>query len=104
MRDPTSSRRPSLRPFIGSEPGIFNTTKTSFNAAPVKVDFDMLTFNQITDRAERDWFNLTPSAFRLRFVDLDTMRTLAGHLLDESPEFQAFRAALGEDPAIGSPR
>jgi NTE family protein len=64
----------------------------------------VLTITQITNDAERDWFNSTPSAFRLRFVEVDTLRTLAGHLLDESPEFQDFRAALGEDPAVGSPK
>ena len=70
----------------------------------VKVDFAVLTFNQITDRAERERFNSMPTTFRLRPVEVDALRTLAGQLLDESPEFLAFRAALAEDPAVGAPK
>jgi NTE family protein len=118
----------------GTEPGIIDMTKASFNAAlgllntetmslakqgflmweehvnamrtagapQVKVDFAVLTFNQITDRAERDRFNSMPTTFRLRPVEVDALRTLAGRLLDQSPEFKAFRAALVQDTAVGA--
>jgi len=68
-------------------------------APRVKVDFAVLTFNQIKDRVERDRFNSMPTTFRLRPVEVDALRRLAGRLLDQSPEFQAFRAALSQDTA-----
>ncbi len=65
-------------------------------ATPVKVDFAVLTFNQISDAAERDRFNAMPTTFRLRAGQVDDLRALAGRLLDQSPEFQAFLAGLAE--------
>jgi len=106
----------------GREPGIFDTTRASFDAvlgllntetvslakqgflmwgehvnstrAPgsprVKVDFAVLTFNQIADLAERDRFNAMPTTFHLQPSQVDRLRTLAGQLLTQSPEFQSF--------------
>lgn len=65
-------------------------------AAPVKVDFAVLTFNQISDAAERDRFNAMPTTFRLQAGQVDDLRALAGRLLDQSPEFQAFLAGLAK--------
>lgn len=66
-------------------------------APRVKVDFAVLTFNQISDHAERDRFNAMPTTFRLQAEQVDALRGLAGQLLDQSPEFQSFRAALASD-------
>ncbi|TAL85650.1 MAG: patatin-like phospholipase family protein [Rhodanobacter sp.] len=64
----------------------------------VKVDFAVLTFNQISDRAERARFNAMPTTFHLQPAQVDALRALAGRLLEASPEFQAFRSALAADP------
>ncbi|MDE1895297.1 MAG: patatin-like phospholipase family protein [Xanthomonadaceae bacterium] len=56
----------------------------------VKVDFAVLTFNQITDPAERQRFNTMPTTFHLQSAQVDALRALAGQLLQESPEFQSF--------------
>ena len=47
----------------------------------VKVDFAVLTFNQITDPAERQRFNAMPTTFNLHPDQVDVLRTLAGRLL-----------------------
>ena len=56
----------------------------------VKVDFAVLTFNQITDPAERQRFNAMPTTFHLHRAQVDALRALAGQLLTQSPEFQSF--------------
>ncbi len=60
----------------------------------VKVDFAVLTFNQIANPAERDRFNAMPTTISLQARQVDDLRALAGRLLDESPEFQSFLAGL----------
>ncbi len=61
---------------------------------PVRVHFSVLTFNQITDRDERDYFDALPTSLRLDPKAVDAVRRLAGQLLDESPEFIEFVRAL----------
>ena len=63
----------------------------------VKVDFAVLTFNQIADPAERQRFNAMPTAFHLRSTQVDALRALAGQLLGESPEFQSFLRDMRRD-------
>lgn len=65
----------------------------------VKVHFAVLTFNQIRDPDERARFDALPTSFHLDAADVSAVRTLAGRLLDESPEFQEFRAGVGRDLA-----
>lgn len=61
---------------------------------PVRVHFSVLTFNQITDRDERDYFNALPTSLRLDPEAANAVRQLAGQLLDESPEFIEFVRAF----------
>lgn len=61
---------------------------------PVSVYFSALTFNQISNLDERDYFDALPTALRLDSQAVDSVRGLAGRLLDESPEFSAFVRAL----------
>jgi NTE family protein len=63
-------------------------------AAPVKVHFSVLTFSQISDNAERDYFDSLPTSLRLEPEAVDAVRGLAGRLLDESPEFNSFIQTL----------
>jgi len=59
----------------------------------VEVDFAVITFNQITDTAERQRFNAMPTTFRLGPEQVDALRALAGRLLEQSPEFHSFLRA-----------
>lgn len=61
---------------------------------PVSVYFSVLTFNQISDLGERDYFDALPTALKLESQAVDSVRGLAGRLLDESPEFTKFVKAL----------
>ena len=61
---------------------------------PVKVYFSVLTFNHISDRDQRDYFETLPTAFRLDPQAVDAVSRLAGQLLDESPEFNQFVETL----------
>jgi len=63
----------------------------------VKVDFAVLTFNQITDPAERQRFNAMPTTFHLHPSQVDALRALAGQLLSQSPEFQSFLREMQRD-------
>ena len=63
----------------------------------VKVDFAVITFNQITDTAERQRFNAMPTTFRLGPEQVDSLRALAGRLLEQSPEFRSFLRAMQRD-------
>ena len=72
-------------------------------ASRVKVDFAVLTFNKIKNPVERKRFNAMPTTFHLRRAQVDALRALAGRLLDESPEFQSFRAALGRESGAMPP-
>jgi len=62
----------------------------------VAIYFVTLTFNQISDPAERRYFNAIPTTFALSDKDVDAVRQLAGDLLDESPEFNSFIGSLAE--------
>ncbi len=62
----------------------------------VKVHFVVLTFNQIRDDNERRRFDRLPTRLRLAPEDVVAVRSLAGRLLDESPEYRAFTNALLE--------
>lgn len=64
----------------------------------VKVDFAVITFNQIHDPGERARFEAMPTTFRLKPAAVDALRAEAGNLLDQSPEFQSFRRDLAESP------
>jgi NTE family protein len=67
--------------------------------APVEVHFAVLTFNQIRDPDERARFDALPTSFHLDVADVASVRALAGRLLDESAQFQAFRAGVDRDLA-----
>lgn len=61
---------------------------------PVKVHFVVLTFNQIHDESERQRFDDLPTRFRLGEAEVTAVRQLAGRLLGESKDYQAFLDAL----------
>lgn len=61
----------------------------------VKVDFAVLTFNQIKDLTERDRFDAMPTTFHLQRAQVDALRAMAGQLLTQSPEFRAFLHGIG---------
>lgn len=63
-------------------------------APPVKVHFAVLTFSQIADKAERDYFDALPTSLSLEAKAVDAVRALAGRLLDASPEFKDFIETL----------
>lgn len=63
-------------------------------AAHVRVHFSVLTFNQITDPNERDYFDALPTSLRLEPQAVDAVRRLAGRLLEDSPEFVEFVRTL----------
>jgi NTE family protein len=66
----------------------------------VKVDFAVLTFNQIHDRSTRDRFNAMPTTFRLSRPQVDALIAQSKALLERSPEFIGFRRRLEmHDPA-----
>lgn len=63
-------------------------------APPVKVHFSVLTFNQIKDTAERDYFDALPTSLSLKPEAVDAVRKLGGRLLESSPEFTEFLKAV----------
>jgi NTE family protein len=63
----------------------------------VDVNFAVLTFNQIKDPAERQRFNAMPTTFNLHPDQVDALRSLAGRLLTQAPEFQDFLRQLRND-------
>lgn len=63
-------------------------------APQVDVNFAVLTFNQIEDSTERLRFNSMPTTFHLQTEQVDALRSLAGRLLTQAPEFQAFLRQL----------
>jgi NTE family protein len=68
------------------------TNKRRAPAAPkVKVYFSTLTFEQVRGDKKRDYFNAIPTTFNLSDQHIESVRQLAGELLDDSPEFQAFK-------------
>ena len=72
-------------------------------APQVKVDFAVLTFNQIKDPVQRSRFNAMPTTFRLQPAQVDALCALAGRLLEQPPEFQSFRSVLAHDPDAVAP-
>ena len=56
----------------------------------VKVDFVVLTFDQIDDREERERFNSMPTTFRLRSDQVDALIAEPRRLLEKSPEYRSF--------------
>lgn len=60
----------------------------------VKVHFVTLTFNQIPDPTEREYFNAIPTTLALPDEDIDAIRALAGRLLNESKELEDFTKSL----------
>ncbi len=56
----------------------------------VNVHFTTLTFSQIEDAKEREWFNKLPTSLSLEAEQVDRVKGLAGKLLDKSPAFQRF--------------
>lgn len=68
------------------------TNKQRAPAVPkVKVYFSTLTFEQIRGDKKRDYFNAIPTTFNLSDQHIASVRQLAGDLMDDSPEFQAFK-------------
>lgn len=61
---------------------------------PVEVSFAALTFDQIQDEKERNYFNSIPMALTLPASQVDDLRALAARLLRKSPEFQRFVGSL----------
>lgn len=43
-----------------------------------------------------------PTTFHLKPAQVNTLRTLAGRLLEQSPEFRSFRSALAHDLDLGT--
>lgn len=60
----------------------------------VKIHFVTLTFNQISDPAEREYFNAIPTTLALPEQEIDATRDLAGRLLEGSQEFANFLNSL----------
>jgi NTE family protein len=57
---------------------------------PVSLSFSTITFDQIDNLEERRMFNNLPTTFHLNPAQVDELRSLAGQLLDKSPDFQRF--------------
>lgn len=53
----------------------------------MKVDFALLTFNQIADREARDHSNAMPTTFRLRADQVDALIAKSRTVLEHSPQF-----------------
>jgi NTE family protein len=64
------------------------------SAPRVQVHFVVLTFNQIRDDEERRRFDSLPTRLHLPARDVAAVRSLAGRLLDESPDYRALVDAL----------
>lgn len=64
------------------------------NTPPVNVYFSMLTFNNITDPTERNYFETLPTTFRLEPQAINALSRLAGQLLDASPDYIEFVKTL----------
>ncbi|MBS3804418.1 MAG: hypothetical protein KGY54_07710, partial [Oleiphilaceae bacterium] len=60
---------------------------------PVNVHFSVITFSQVEDPDARKRYNSLPNA-NLAVSDVDDLRVLAGRLLKQSREYNAFLAAI----------
>ena len=76
--------------------GDFLNAKRGSSEQKVSIYFVTLTFNQIPDPAEREYFNAIPTTFDLADNDIDAVRDLAGQLLDDSTEFRNFIDSLND--------
>ncbi len=70
--------------------GGYLNSRREFQAPKVKIHFVTLTFSQIADLTENEYFNAIPTSLVLPDKDIDAVRALAGRLLDESQVFQGF--------------
>lgn len=64
----------------------------------VQVHFVTLTFSQIADAKERDYFNALPTTLALTDEEVDAIRALAGRLLEDSDAFRDFLGSLNAQP------
>ncbi|BDG04733.1 patatin-like phospholipase family protein [Anaeromyxobacter oryzae] len=72
-------------------------------AAPGRSAFLVeVTFEAISDPAERRWVRELPTSFHLEDGQVDRLREIAGRLLRESPEFRKVVAALGGAPSAST--
>ena len=69
----------------------YTNSKRAAGVPKVNVYFSTITFDHISDDDQREYFNAIPTTFSLSGQHIDSVRKLAGELLDRSPEFQAFR-------------
>lgn len=60
----------------------------------VSIDFSVLSFDKLTDAAERKRFRTMPSTFHLDRETVDALRTLPAKMLDDSSEFGTFLQRL----------
>ena len=56
----------------------------------VTVDFSVLSFDRLSDAAERQRFQTLPTSFRLDRKTVSDLRALPARMLDDSPQFKAF--------------
>ena len=75
----------------------------------VSVDFSVLSFDHLSDGAERERFRTIPTSFRLDRSTVNDLRALPARMLDASPQFRAFEQRLqtpatGQQPAEGLTR
>ncbi len=69
--------------------------------AKVTIDFSVLSFDHLSDAAERTRFGTTPTSFRLDRETVDALRMLPDRMLDASPEFRAFLRRMQPTPGTG---
>ncbi len=65
----------------------------------VTVDFPVLSFDYLSDGAERARFQTIPTSFRLDRNTVDALRALPAQMLDASPQFRAFLQRVQAPPA-----
>ncbi len=64
----------------------------------VTVDFSVLSFDYLSDEAERARFGAIPTSFRLDRDTVDALRALPARMLDASPQFRAFLQRVQAPP------
>ena len=67
----------------------------------VTVDFSVLSFDRLSDAADRERFRTLPTSFRLDRNTVNDLRALPARMLDASPQFRAFLQRV-QAPAGGS--
>jgi NTE family protein len=70
-------------------------------ASVPKISLDVLdvSFDEIADPTERDYFLNLPTSFVLPAQDVDKLREVAGRLLRQAPEYEAVVGEMGGAPA-----